>query len=457
MLTNCQINNFKLNRQIGSGAYGLVFHAVDLITENEYAIKAVVKGTAQLDSSAGDAAPGASPEIKRSTMLQTQLYYYFKSFQNRLFLPTVDLDSIRDLSDSQLEGAPHFREIAMHLRVHAHPNIVTVHQVLESPLATFMVLDYCSRDLFTSIVDHQYFAKNGMLVKQVFLQLCSVIQHCHARGIYHCDIKPENILLDEHDNVCMCDFGLSTQAEKLPANVCVGSSYYMAPERISCPSSVQNADNLTPALFPTWAGDIWSLGIILVNLTCIRNPWLKAHQVEDNTFSYFVKDSKVLLKILPVSQQLYEILSDILKLEPTARASLTDIMERVADCTSFTNSGPLSEVASLSDPQRQRFLINHRGLSIKQMLHNYHSDDECDRSYSQGESDTEVTSEEESYRQTCLVDSASTRSVDAEPTKQQSHVGKQLPFPVDFQMNLLTKNMSVVTNYSSHSRWLPQY
>lgn len=464
MLTNCQINNFKLTQQIGSGAYGLVFHAVDVITENEYAIKAVVKsaGTTGAAGAVGAAAPGgapgAGPEIKRSTMLQTQLYYYFKSFQNRLFLPSVDLDSIRGLSEEQLNTAPHFREIAMQLRVHAHPNIVTVHQVLESPLATFLVMDYCARDLFTSIVDHQHFAQDGQLVKKVFLQLCSVIQHCHARGVYHCDIKPENILLDPEDNVCLCDFGLSTLAEKLPANACVGSSYYMAPERISCPSSAQGSETESGVvLFPTKAGDVWSLGIILINLACIRNPWLKAHQLEDNTFNYFVKDPSVLQKILPVSQELFSILSDILKLDPNERAPLSEIMDRVADCTSFTTSGPLSSVPALTEYQRQRFLITEKGLSIKQMLQHFHSDDEPYRHFvSQEEDDTEFTSEDECYRQPSSVDTSPNGSVDIDHTTR-SKLGKDPVHQVEFKIRNFNMNMSTITNYSSHSRWYPPY
>ncbi|SCU85172.1 LADA_0D06062g1_1 [Lachancea dasiensis] len=477
MLTNCEINNFKLTRQIGSGAYGLVFHAVDLITENEYAIKAVVKDGSSNGTGGSDTA-GPESDIKRSTMLQTQLYYYFKSFQNQIFLPTVDLDSIFALDSSQLKRAPHFREIVMHLRVHAHANVVTIHQVLESPLATFLVLDYCPRDLFTSIVDHQHFAKDPLLVKRVFLQLCSVLQHCHARGIYHCDIKPENILLDDHDNVYVCDFGLSTESPQLPANVCLGSSYYMAPERLSCPTSLkssgpsgsttdecssQRSSSSTPSppLFPTWAGDVWSVGIILINLTCIRNPWLKANQSEDSTFSYFVKDPQVLLKILPVSQQLYQILKDILRLDPATRASLDSIMDRVAHCTSFTTFGPLSEVASLDEIDQERFLSNPRALRIKQMLQNYHSDEEPAHFGPQMENDSEVTSEEEGYCQLFNGQFASTGIIGDKPLNfrknQQQLQERGVPFELGINKLNLTKNASVMTNYSCHTGWPPQY
>lgn len=77
-----------------------------------------------------------------------------------------------------------------------------------------MVMDFYHRDLFTSIVEEKLFATNGILIKKVFLKLCSALQCCHERNISHCDIKPENLLLDEENNLYICDFGLSTTDKK---------------------------------------------------------------------------------------------------------------------------------------------------------------------------------------------------------------------------------------------------
>lgn len=352
MLTNCKINNFKINAQIGSGAFGLVFHTFDTITHREYAIKAVMKKSQQSNNS-----DNVDPSIKKSTILETQLYHFFKTYQDTLYLPSVDLDSISNLTDKQLESIPHYREIALHLKVHYHSNIVTIHQVLESPIATFIVMDYYPIDLFTSIVDCKHFTEDGLLIKKVFLQLCSALNYCHERGIYHCDIKPENILLDMFDNIYLCDFGLATTSPYLAPNTCVGSSYYMAPERVLC----KDYDN--ESKFPTTTGDIWSLGIILINLTCVRNPWLKAHQVEDNTFRHFVEDSTVLQKLLPISNDLYFLLSRILRMNPFERINLNDLMKEVEDIISFTLEGSLANVPRISNNNITDKMINP--LSLK--------------------------------------------------------------------------------------------
>lgn len=444
MLTNCQINNFQITKQIGSGAYGLVFHAIDLISENQYAVKAVMKNNDQCNESS---------DIKKSTLLQGQLYHYFKSFQNKLFLPSINLESIKSLTEEQLSNAPNYKEIALHLKVHSHQNVVTIHQVLESSLATFIVMDYYPRDLFTSIVDHQHFAQDGTLVKKVFLQLCSVIQHCHHLGVYHCDIKPENILLDSQDNVQLCDFGLSTTSKELLANVCVGSSYYMAPERISCPSSLTHGNEAVS--FPTATSDIWSLGIILINLTCIRNPWLKAHQLEDHTFHYFTQDPKVLLKILPVSQDLFSILLDVLQLDPSKRIRLDKLMTEVSECTHFTQSGPLSQVPTLTTEQFQRFIIGDHGVALKKMLYEYYSNGEEEEEEEGEEEDTDYSSEEEAYLHFSSVDTTPNGSVDGE--ERVGRKSKAQDIHRDFKLQYMQSNLSTMTNYSNFSRWLPRY
>ncbi|QLG71809.1 hypothetical protein HG535_0C01580 [Zygotorulaspora mrakii] len=460
MLTNCQINNFQITSQVGSGAYGLVFHAIDMITENEYAIKAVVKSSSLNDFGKTK----TDDNIKKSTVLQTQLYHYFKSFQNKLFLPTIDLDSIQNLDNAQLARAPHYKEIALHLKVHSHENIVTIHQVLESPLATFIVMDYYPRDLFTSIVDQRYFESNGLLIKKVFLQLCSALDHCHHMGIYHCDIKPENVLLDLNDNVHLCDFGLSTTCQYLAPNVCIGSSYYMAPERILYYNDTTKDTTVTS--FPTSTGDIWSLGIILINLTCIRNPWLKAHQVEDNTFSYFTKDSNVLKKILPVSQELYVLLSRVLQLNPYNRIDIRSLMAEVASMTSFTNcSGPLDTVAPLSQEVYNNFIVGDKGLSLKEILHSYREEDteSCNENdYFSGSNYTGGQTTPTGLSTTPYssdVDDLVMKKVQQECTAESDDQSK-----LNNLNHVLQTNLSTITNYSnidlksaSSSQWLPSY
>ncbi|CCF58437.1 hypothetical protein KAFR_0E02850 [Kazachstania africana CBS 2517] len=333
MFTNYQVNNFKILEEVGSGAYGLVFHVIDTITFSDFAMKVIIKS--RIDCTED-----------RRDLLTIELLKCFNKYgddylDNKIFLPAIDLHSIKSLTPEQLEHIPHYKEISLQLKVHAHKNVVTIHQVLESELATFIIMDYYPVDLFTAIVDQERFIMDGLLVKQVFLQLCSAIAYCHKLNVYHCDIKPENLLLDNDDNLVICDFGLATTSKYLVPNVSVGSSYYMAPERIL---SINNTNK-----FLTMNSDIWSLGIILINLVCIRNPWLKAHQTGDSTFSYFMRDQSILMKILPISDELFEVINSILQINPKNRVSIIEIMKKVSMVKNFTREGPLTDVPLMDE------------------------------------------------------------------------------------------------------------
>ena len=80
---------------------------------------------------------------------------------------------------------------------------------------------------------------------------------------------------------------------------------------------------------------MWSLGIILVNLTCGRNPWKKA-SVEDPTFRAYLKNPEFLGSILPLSGELGAILRRIFECDPRRRISIAELRELVVRCPTFT-------------------------------------------------------------------------------------------------------------------------
>ncbi|OBA27166.1 kinase-like protein, partial [Hanseniaspora valbyensis NRRL Y-1626] len=308
MLINAQINNYKITKQVGSGAFGLVYHCVDLTTNKEFAVKAILKQQTlpkdMLQMNPNNANSKAS-NVKKSNVLQQQLYHFFKSYANKVFLPSINLDSLMNMPLEQLSSENnYYKEIILHLRSNHLSNVVKIFEILESSIAIFTVMEYFPMDLFTSIVDEQHFAHNPLLIKKAFIQLAGLLKKLADIDIYHCDIKPENILLDSNDNVKLCDFGLATDKLFLNMDTCVGSSYYMAPERVSG-SVMMSLSNLNQ--YPTTAGDVWSLSIILMNLLTTRNPWLKATP-SDATFSHFINNKKVLSKILDLSDDMLELL-----------------------------------------------------------------------------------------------------------------------------------------------------
>ncbi|VDK62846.1 unnamed protein product, partial [Cylicostephanus goldi] len=124
------------------------------------------------------------------------------------------------------------REI-QNLSLFRHPHIIRLYQVISTPTDIFMIMEYVSGgELFDYIVKH------GRLktpeARRFFQQIISGVDYCHRHMVVHRDLKPENLLLDEHNNVKIADFGLSnimTDGDFLRTSC--GSPNYAAPEVIS--------------------------------------------------------------------------------------------------------------------------------------------------------------------------------------------------------------------------------
>ncbi|KAF2455964.1 kinase-like domain-containing protein [Lineolata rhizophorae] len=87
------------------------------------------------------------------------------------------------------------------------------------------------------------------------------LTYLHSQRIIHRDIKPSNILLCRNGQVKLCDFGVSGEfGTKGDANTFIGTSYYMAPERITGQSY-------------TITSDVWSLGVTLLEVAQHRFPF----------------------------------------------------------------------------------------------------------------------------------------------------------------------------------------
>ena len=71
---------------------------------------------------------------------------------------------------------------------------------------------------------------NEKTVAKYIQQLLKAINHCHAQDIIHRDVKPENIMVTENDEIKLIDFGLSIIQETQYLKDVHGTPLYMAPE-----------------------------------------------------------------------------------------------------------------------------------------------------------------------------------------------------------------------------------
>ena len=100
-------------------------------------------------------------------------------------------------------------------------------------------------------------------VQKIFTQLVGAVSYVHSKSCVHRDLKLENILLDKHENVKLCDFGFTREYE--------GKSAYL---RTFCGTICYSAPEMLKA--EKYAGekvDVWSLGIILYALIAGELPF----------------------------------------------------------------------------------------------------------------------------------------------------------------------------------------
>ncbi len=107
-----------------------------------------------------------------------------------------------------------------------------------------------------------------------FIELCRAVAYAHARGVLHCDLKPENVFIGEYGEVVLVDWGLAQVLgpdgkQQARARMKAGTPEYMAPEQIT--KSGHDLDVRS---------DIWSLGVILYELLTLTVPFQGANAKE---------------------------------------------------------------------------------------------------------------------------------------------------------------------------------
>ncbi|KAJ3971007.1 kinase-like domain-containing protein [Lentinula raphanica] len=243
----------------------------------------------------------------------------------------------RSSTQSARQRQIHIREIALHQLASAHPNVVTLHRVIEDYACTYIIMDYApDHDLFHQILHNCRYLGNDYLVKHIFLQILDAVEYCHSLGIYHRDLKPENVLCyDDGLRVAITDFGLAT-TDKVSEEFRTGSVYHMSPE-------CQGGEFAPTGSYSPMFNDIWSLGIILLNLATGRNPW-KSASISDPTFQAYLRDPlNFLPTVLPISPEVNSILVRMLEIDWRDRMTIPELRLALEDVDTFYSDSVIFE------------------------------------------------------------------------------------------------------------------
>lgn len=179
-----------------------------------------------------------------------------------------------------------YREISI-LRDLSHPNIVRLHEMVETDRHIGIIMEYASGgELFDHILNNRYLKDNA--ARRLFAQLISGVGYLHKKGIVHRDLKLENLLLDRNRNIIITDFGFANTFDPLDEldeeiEYNLTNKEYVKRMRLdkpnptgmrrgdlmqtSCGSPCYAAPELvvSDSLYTGRKVDVWSCGVILVS------------------------------------------------------------------------------------------------------------------------------------------------------------------------------------------------
>src|SRR5204862_231462 len=143
-----------------------------------------------------------------------------------------------------------------------HPSIIPIYRVGKSGRVIYFVMKFLRGKPLSSVL-----AARGTLppaeIRQILVQVARALAYAHKSGIVHRDIKPDNIMFDEHGLAVVTDFGIAKAASggKLTGTgMSIGTPHYMSPEQ----ARAQPLDGRS---------DIYSLGVVAYQSLTGRVPF----------------------------------------------------------------------------------------------------------------------------------------------------------------------------------------
>lgn len=143
-----------------------------------------------------------------------------------------------------------------------HANICTIHHIGETDDgATYIVMSYYKGQTLKYLLSERTFTEEE--ARGIIRQIAAGLARAHAAGIVHRDIKPANVMVTEHGEVKILDFGIAKLGESSDLTgegSTLGTVAYMAPEQA-------RGDEVGPT------ADLWSLGILFYEMLTGKRPF----------------------------------------------------------------------------------------------------------------------------------------------------------------------------------------
>ena len=244
--TELQNGKYVVKRQLSSGGFGNTYVIVDKQFEDEFALKEFfIKG---INDRTDD-----NTTVSISNAANTKLF------------------------ESQKEK---FKKEARRLRKLNNKHIVRVYDLFEENDTAYYVMDFINGESLSSRLKKNGSPFSEKEVLKILDQILDTLEEVHKLNIWHLDLKPGNILINNEGNAVLIDFGASKQMSSSEGYETTTTSMCYTPGYAPSEQVDQNMDRIGP-----WT-DLYALGATLYNLlTCSVPPTVSEIQ-EGNAFVF---------------------------------------------------------------------------------------------------------------------------------------------------------------------------
>jgi serine/threonine-protein kinase len=226
-----------------------------------------------------------------------------------------------------------------------HPNIITVHDIVNEPEGDYMVMEYVTGKTLVDLIP-----KGGLRPPQALkygVQMADALSAAHAAGIVHRDLKPGNVMVTDSGLVKVLDFGLAKLTDRGPASnmgdntqtiaeapltvegSIIGTVSYMSPEQ----AQGKKVDTRS---------DIFSFGVVFYEMLTGTRAFSGDSAL--STLSAILRDEhKPMVEIAPdVPPQLELLITRCLRKNPDERwQSMKDVLAALGALKHESDSGQL--------------------------------------------------------------------------------------------------------------------
>lgn len=229
------------------------------------------------------------------------------------------------------------KELFVYSHLPEHPNILKCYGCAETADTVFILFEYIrNKDLWEFFFKDRKKNLSSQQISKYIWQLCDALRFLHYYDIIHADVKLENILVDDKDNIRLCDFGLSRinnykYVSNYRRGVC-GTVGYIAPEVYE-----DELLGVTPAI------DAWAVGIVLYELLYRKSPFVNISHMSKYKYSDGSLDKDLLKEAMStfpklprdMDKDLLDLFRRVFLVDPDHRATLSEIQRHKWICKHY--------------------------------------------------------------------------------------------------------------------------